>query len=259
MGAGGSKNREQVTRARGLETRVAELQAVSDQRKQEADAKISHITELEERITELEEEVEQAKEARDRANEQKKEWQLQAASTQSRLEKYRDRFEVLLEKQKREADAKFKSEVQMEIGRMEMTWRDQLRREKETRTQYERMLLSAGYTPAQIASGALPQIANLSGKEKELNDGSNASPGPLLPLPENYPKVQFYALANDAKPADEKPVDVKAEEPPAAVRSASRSSASSKPSSGAVSGGATPRRSMIQAAKDLVSAGGSKK
>ena len=207
MGVDQSKNptkavKNEVTRSRPVDTVQQDLRATISELQSDAELKRNRISELELKLQELEKQALEAKEARDRAIEQKKEWQLQAASTQSRLEKYRDRFDMMIEKFKVESESRLKSEVQQEVSRLEQGWREQLRKEREIKEGYERLLLSAGFTSGQIASGILPQVANLSGKEGELKEPYNSANGPLLPSASFGPgrSDQFYSLPGDKGP-----------------------------------------------------------
>jgi len=168
--------------------KVSELETMLEQKREE-------VVELTDKVGDLEAKLLESTQAKDTAIDQKKEWQLQAASIHAKMEKYRDRYEQMLDKFREEQRVKLKSELLLELSKQEVAWREQLRKERELRTSYERILLNLGYTPGANASKLLGlNPSKLSQEEAALQIPVNSTQTPILPSNEHPQTLQFYSL-----------------------------------------------------------------
>ena len=209
---GGGQSKEVVTEKENIKTKVAARDNLVSQLQKKVETLDGALqnsrqtgVELSEQVVSLQTQLREAQEAQDAAIEQKKEWQMQAASIHAKMEKYRDRYELMLEKFKDEQIKKMKTELAVELSKQEIVWRDQLRKEREMRTTYERILLSLNYTPGANSnimmttgnSAVSTRQSRLSPQEAALGLPLNTATNPLLPM-DGYPETfQFYALKND--------------------------------------------------------------
>lgn len=210
MGGGQSRDREK-DRDEDIKSKVAARENLVNQLQKKVESldimlqnSRQTVVELSEQVASLQTQLREAQEAQDAAIEQKKEWQMQAASIHAKMEKYRDRYELMLEKYKEEHTRKMKTELAVELSKQEIVWRDQLRKEREMRTTYERILLSINYSPGANSSimmttntSPFTRHTKLTPQEAALGLPLNTAANPLLPL-DGYPETfQFYTLKTD--------------------------------------------------------------
>ena len=147
-----------------LEEKTTDLQQELDQQKElnaQNTRQIDTLTEAAEvssaKIADLQTELTELALSTERAVSLKKEWQLQAASAAAKLEKYRDRYDIMIQANRLELETRVRHEIDLEIKKKEISTEAELMAEKEKRLAYERILLNLGYTSGLLpsASGAL--------------------------------------------------------------------------------------------------------
>ena len=114
---GGGQSKEVVTEKENIKTKVAARDNLVSQLQKKVETLDGALqnsrqtgVELSEQVVSLQTQLREAQEAQDAAIEQKKEWQMQAASIHAKMEKYRDRYELMLEKFKDEQIKKMKKD-----------------------------------------------------------------------------------------------------------------------------------------------------